>query len=530
MKNIATDPCCHSDPKQVADNRFDAILGILLLFLLTIIGSVFIIISSHLCRLASINSTISTLPFTTSITRTASISIHTSSTLPPHLPPSPLSPFLSPHHTITHTMADRPANAALSKENESLIAAGYYNSPTGARVDLRGFVTAATRGVVFYTPDDVTRVLTQQAQTTTAPRFTTSFEVTPETSTAAAARLHAAGRHPTVLNYASATKPGGGYLTGARAQEEDVCRSSALYTSLICAPGFYDYHKKNRDGRYSHRMIWTPDVVVYRHATTLALLPTPYLTSFITSAAPNAGAIAKNNPAALPQVSNILLERASRILAVAAAHNATNLVLGAWGCGVFRNSPAEVGAIFKNLLIGGPFDGRFDKVVFAVYDTSPAGHTIKAFEHAFPAGASANTVHLDPTGIRAAALARAANRAQYADRDSGHRRDADQQGGRDRDGNRNRDRDRGHGGGRGGGGGGSGGHLFTEGGRRLGDGSRSANSTSGSNGGSSTRDRSPARNGTSSSSSAQRAPSSTPNKPKPTKGPLDAWLIRKPAP
>jgi uncharacterized protein (TIGR02452 family) len=235
------------------------------------------------------------------------------------------------------------------------------------------------------------------------------FEITPEKSTSAAARLHADGRHPTVLNFASATKPGGGYLTGARAQEEDLCRSSALYRSLLCAPEFHDWHRKHRDARYSHRLVWTPDVPVFRHADTHNLLATPYLTSFITAAAPNAGALATNHPAALPQVRSLLRERAARILALAAANRASTLVLGAWGCGVFKNDPADVANIFRGLLIGGPFDGHFEKVLFAVYDTSPAGETLRAFENAFPV--AGNTTHIDPSGVRAAVASRSGGSA-----------------------------------------------------------------------------------------------------------------------
>lgn len=301
-------------------------------------------------------------------------------------------------------MSGRQRNAALSAENERFVSDGYYVHPSSrSRVDISS-INDAKRRVVYYSPEDSLRVFTDQFQAlnlASTKLYTTKIQVTPETSTAAAARLHLDGHHPVVLNYASATKPGGGYLSGARAQEEDLCRSSALYTCLMTVEReFYGYHRKNKDGRYSHRFIWTPDVPVFRSSEG-RLLQSPYPTSFITAAAPNAGALAVHNPSAVRQCREILAERAARVLGIAAEHGARTLVLGAWGCGVFKNDPADVADIFRSLL-SGPYAGRFEMVVFAVYDTSRSGETLRAFESAFPVGP--NITHLDPEGVRARAL------------------------------------------------------------------------------------------------------------------------------
>lgn len=284
---------------------------------------------------------------------------------------------------------NRMSDTAVAAANESFITAGHYTyPPTNTPVDLAGPVAAALASTRAYDPSGTATVL---ANVTAAPspNLQTRFEVTSESSTAAAQRLHAEGSHPTVLNYASATRPGGGYLGGARAQEEDLCRSSALHT-LLAAPvcrSFYTGHRRpTRDARYSHSIIWTPGVPVYRDASTCALLAHPYPTSFITAAAPNAGALARNNPAALP-CTPLLEQRAARILAVAARHGARALVLGAWGCGVFRNAPDDVARIFYRLLkAGGRFEGRFERVTFAVYDNSGTGPALRAFVDAFPVG------------------------------------------------------------------------------------------------------------------------------------------------
>jgi uncharacterized protein (TIGR02452 family) len=275
---------------------------------------------------------------------------------------------------------------SLALENEGIIAAGYYVNARGARVDLAADVAAACQGTRSYSPGQTQRLFNDQAfNAADAPRYETAFEVTGETSTQAGQRLvlSEGAADVAILNFASARNPGGGYLGGARAQEEDVCRSSALYTTLLEARDYYDAHRQNRDTRYSHRVIFSPNVPVYRDGAT-RLLDAPYQVSYLTSPAPNAGALAKHEPSALDEIEGLLTERAGRVLAVAAEHGVRTLVLGAWGCGVFRNDPATVARVFRgHLAEGGDFEGRFVRVVFAVYDTSAAKTTLGAFQGTF---------------------------------------------------------------------------------------------------------------------------------------------------
>ncbi|SUA80996.1 Uncharacterized protein conserved in bacteria [Nocardia otitidiscaviarum] len=79
----------------------------------------------------------------------------------------------------------------------------------------------------------------------------------------------------------------------------------------------------------------------------------------------------------------ILTERATRVLAVAARHEVRDLVLGAWGCGVFRNDPAEVAAAFEGALTC--HGAAFERVVFAVWDRTPDSANRAAFTARFAA-------------------------------------------------------------------------------------------------------------------------------------------------
>jgi uncharacterized protein (TIGR02452 family) len=133
---------------------------------------------------------------------------------------------------------------------------------------------------------------------------------------------------------------------------------------------------------YTDRVIYAPVVPVFRDDKG-TLLDEPYPVSFLTAAAPNTGALARNQPEYLPEVPAILARRAARILAVAAAHGHRRLVLGAWGCGVFANDPGTVAAAFAGALRSALW---FDTVVFAVLGGQAQAPTRAAFRTALLPG------------------------------------------------------------------------------------------------------------------------------------------------
>ncbi|RAJ38612.1 uncharacterized protein (TIGR02452 family) [Kitasatospora sp. SolWspMP-SS2h] len=276
----------------------------------------------------------------------------------------------------------------MATQNEEIADRGEYRSPAGAVVRIAEELAEARAGTVSYPADaefgagpGPVRVPGAVAGAGVGAVADAEVEVTGEGSMQAARRLVAdGGRSVAVLNFASARNPGGGYLRGAKAQEEDVCRSSLLYRCLLEAPDYYEAHRASTDLRYSHRVIWSPGVPVIRDDRG-ELLERTHRVGFLTSPAPNAGQLALRSPGRPLGLGPLLAERAGRVLAAAARHGARELVLGAWGCGVFRNDPAEVADAFGRAL--DEWGAAFDRVVFAVWDRSVPSANRTAFEERF---------------------------------------------------------------------------------------------------------------------------------------------------
>jgi uncharacterized protein (TIGR02452 family) len=262
----------------------------------------------------------------------------------------------------------------LGEEAVAISKSGKYVGPVG-EVEISEQVAASIKKARYYSPEHY------HISGYTGPHKTL-FEVTNETTLSAHRRHQAKGHNVVSLNFASGTHPGGGFLSGARAQEEYLCRSSALYLTLKDCP-MYSYHRKHEDSGgclFSDAMIYSPDVPVFRDDEH-ALLPATYLASFITCAAP----LAKHaNEAELAYLPTFLGDRITKILSVAQWNGHNSLVLGAWGCGAYGNDGHEVASLFHRALTI-EFAGSFKEVTFAIVDTSPEQRFIGPFAERFKA-------------------------------------------------------------------------------------------------------------------------------------------------
>lgn len=276
--------------------------------------------------------------------------------------------------------------AGVGKETVSIVDRGEYALASGDRVSIADAVARAVRGTCLYTPDELAML---EALPPDPPASSCRVEVTGETTAAAARRLveREGEARVAALDFASAKNPGGGFLGGAKAQEEDLARCSALYACQITQPAYYEANRAESSMLYTDHLIYSPDVPFFRDER-LDLLPAPFLVSILTSPAPNAGEALKRDAGARRAIRATLDRRADHVLRVAAAQGHRTLVLGAWGCGVFRNDPVEVADVFARALAAPRFAGAFARVVFAVYDRSADRANLRAFEQRFGAASS----------------------------------------------------------------------------------------------------------------------------------------------
>lgn len=273
---------------------------------------------------------------------------------------------------MTHAPMPRDEARRRGHETVTILGAGVYTGPSGESVSLVDAVDRARANTVEYPPD---------ATVPDPPRGRHAPQISIENNTTlrVAHRLSAHGR-VAALNFAAATEPGGGFLRGARAQEEGLARSSGLYHCLKDC-GMYPFHRRLRDAMYTNYVIYSPDVPVFRNDKG-DLLDEPWLLSMLTSPAANQKVLEAHAPGRVPEIAAAMTDRVRKVLNIAAAHGHDQLVLGAWGCGAFGISGSTMAPIFHDALLG-LFAGVFRVVVFAIVDWSEERRFIGPFEAAF---------------------------------------------------------------------------------------------------------------------------------------------------
>lgn len=227
-----------------------------------------------------------------------------------------------------------------------------------------------------------TQVFPERFETTrVVGSYSTGISVTPETTFQAARRLKDKYVKIGVLNFANAVNPGGSVLNGAQAQEEDLCRCSNLYSTLI-KPEIYDSFYAYNNGRspyYSDRIIHSPNVTVFKtEAPDYAYTEDWFQVDVFTCPAPNLNGM---TIADFQMLEKIYESRIRNILSVAEAHGIQALVLGAFGCGAFLNPPELMAKAFYQELFYGDFRDAFREIVFAIKADSPQGaYNLKTFQ------------------------------------------------------------------------------------------------------------------------------------------------------
>ena len=277
-------------------------------------------------------------------------------------------------------MIDRRAkNAEIFRDTEHR-----YNSDS----ELIEIVQETTQKQVFIAEKSTVNVTTQ-------PKTDKAMIVVSNKRSLEAAEAYAKqGKKVCVLNFASATNPGGGVVNGSSAQEECICRCTTLYPCLNndeLWTKFYKPHRKSANPLYKNDCIYTPNVCVFKSDINFPELLSRdrwWRVNILTCAAPNLRERPSNpmNPHAgykqakltPAELETLLTSRIRRVFEVAVANENEVMILGAFGCGAFRNPPEIVAKVFYNLMQD--YLEYFDTIEYAVYHTEREVANYEAFK------------------------------------------------------------------------------------------------------------------------------------------------------
>lgn len=218
--------------------------------------------------------------------------------------------------------------------------------------------------------------------------------VSPKRTLESAAPYAHAGKQVCVLNFASATNPGGGVVKGSSAQEEAICRCSTLYPNLkeqYIWNTFYAPHRHAHDPLHNDDCIYAPGVVVFKSDTDYPqLMPEErwYSVNVLTCAAPNLRERPGNGMnsgdgddavhSSREELQALHEKRMRKVLEIARAKENEVVILGAFGCGAFCNPPAVVAQAMKTVVQ--EYRKKFETIEFAVYCSTQYDTNYRVFQ------------------------------------------------------------------------------------------------------------------------------------------------------
>jgi len=277
--------------------------------------------------------------------------------------------------------ARKERNRQIYQETMQICRDGGYATATG-RVDLPANEDVLNASRFYVNPPEVDKLPPVEGSVVDAVNGD-CIEVTRD--------LVEKGYRPVLLNMANRHTPGGGVLDGARAQEESLFRQSNLCVSLYrydeyhagllgLPPGTGRYPMdRNTGGIYSGR------VTFFRTGQRDGdkLVDSPFECAVVSVAAIN-----RPDLDAQGRLVDWAVEATEKkirtMLRIGLLHGHDAIVLGAWGCGAFRNPPEHMAEIFRKVLNEAEFVNKFKVVRFAVIeDHNSNNRNFKAFDREF---------------------------------------------------------------------------------------------------------------------------------------------------
>lgn len=177
-----------------------------------------------------------------------------------------------------------------------------------------------------------------------------------------------------VLNFACYKGPGGGFVKGSSAQEEMLCHSSFLYNVIKEQKNYYEWNNNNKNrALYLNRALYSPNIKFFNKSDITSV-------DVITCAAPNYGAAHRYQNVSREENYDVLKSRIQFIIDIAEENNISTLILGAFGCGVFKQPPKDVAEIFTKTLQ----HTCINRVIMAVPGNDTNAKIFEEYAKAFP--------------------------------------------------------------------------------------------------------------------------------------------------
>ncbi len=247
-----------------------------------------------------------------------------------------------------------------------IVNSGFYLTEEGKIVRLPNAKARSNRAFFYENEFSVNNVPALSEET--------KFEIVENDCLEEAIRLKREGYYPAVLNMASRQNPGGGVLHGSMAQEESIFRRTDLFKSLFQFSSYAEnFGVEKAEQQYpldrNFGGIYSPDVIIFRDSEIngCRLLNQPEYISIVSVAAMN-----RPELTSCLKISSHLVDgvknKMRTIFRIALRHRHDSLILGAWGCGAFRNPPKHIASLFHEVLKEKEFKNKFRKIVFAIIE------------------------------------------------------------------------------------------------------------------------------------------------------------------
>ncbi len=266
-----------------------------------------------------------------------------------------------PNIPLTDLAAQQNYRVQIMNQTLGHLRAGHYTSPEGTRQSL-DLSRAAQNASLFLSAGNVAQ----------RPGFEpTRIIVKNKDCLHAAADLHTRGLNPMILDMASDGHFGGGYLTGARAQEEDCCRRSGLCFAGDTQHGLQRRNFYPLSGHSPGAGVYIPHVPIFRagYDKGYEYLNQPFEAAFGIFAGFNHPPLDNSTGRArlFPAEAAATREKIRCFFEMARQKGHQSVVFGALACGAFRNPPDHIAEIAMDVITN-EFAHCFKEVVISVLD------------------------------------------------------------------------------------------------------------------------------------------------------------------